>query len=285
MKQYKMKGLLNLALIVIASISLWSCGNEQNEPEIPLEVLPSDLSALKTIYKDLSVGSGDYPVQWDLDDMSTWKNAGIEFDTIVDAAKQKSYLTVSSITIYLWYERAAPSIGLLSLENLKDLKIYGCSGSYLHGNLIPSTVESLLIDRLNPDDPGYIIGVPNPSHNNKVYLGSRKSSFKKLIVHGVDMKVVDCIVRLDASIIDLSHNTLEGEISYNYSRFKTPANLSYNRYTGLETGLENWSLYKTVPIVQHNLIKDIPQSVVNSEFWEKYHENFIGNPGYKAPEP
>lgn len=282
MKQYKMKGLLNLALIVIASISLWSCGNEQNEPEIPLEVLPSDLRGLKIFYEALGVENKDYPMQWSLEDISTWKNAGIEFDTITDAESQKNLLTVSSLTVYLLHKGDELPKGLYNLENLRDLKIYGCAGSCFDGRFIPSTVKSLLIDRLNPEDPGYIIGIPN--NDGKVILGDMRASFTKLIIHGVEMKGLDCKVRIDG-IFDLSHNTLEGDVPYAFRQILAPVNLSYNKYTGMEFGWENWSPNgMIIPIVQHNLIKDIPQSVVNSEFWKKYHENFIGNPGYKAPD-
>lgn len=282
MKYYKMKRLLNLALIVIASISLWSCSNEQNEPEIPLEVLPSDLRGLKIFYEALGVENGNYPVQWSLEDVSTWKNAGIEFDTITDAESQKNFLTVSSLTVYLPHKGDELPRGLYHLENLRDLKIYGCAGSCFDGRFIPSTVKSLLIDRLNPEDPGYIIGVPN--EDNMVVLANKMTAFTSIIIHGVDMKSIDFVFQHIANI-DLSHNTLEGYVPYNLWQLWTPANLSYNRYTGLQFGWGSWHPYDMIPIVQYNLIEDIPDSVLKSVFWKRNHENFIGNPGYKAPLP
>lgn len=38
-----------------------------------------------------------------------------------------------------------------------------------------------------------------------------------------------------------------------------------------------------MPNLQHNQI-NIPKDVLKTEFWKEHHENFIGNPGYKAPE-
>lgn len=279
-----MKELSKIILIFVAMVGLWACGNdnEPDEPEIPLEILPSDLSALKTVYNQLGIEKGDYPVEWKLDDRSTWKNVGIEFDTITDGENQERYLAVSSITVCLTHEGDELPWGLLNLSGLRELKVYGYTGSRFDGRLIPSTVQSLLVDRLNPDDPGYIIGVPN--EDNMVILANKRAAFTNIIIHGVDMKSIDFRLQ-HITNIDLSHNTLEGEVPYNLWQLWTPANLSYNRYTGMQFGWGCWTPYDMIPIVQYNLIEDIPESVLKSVFWKRNHENFIGNPGYKAPEP
>lgn len=274
-----MKQILYLT-IIIAALGLWSC---QDEPEIPLEIFPDDIDALKIIYNQLGVANGDYPMQWSLDDQSTWKNAGIEFDTITDGENQEKFLAVSSITVYLMHEGEELPWGLLNLRGLRDLKVYGCTGSRFDGRFIPSTVKSLLVDRLNPDDPGYIHGVPN--EDNIVILANKRAAFSRLVMHGVDMKNIDFKFQ-HIAIIDLSHNTLEGEVPYNLWQLWTPANMSYNKYTGLQFGWDSWAPYNmTIPLVQHNLIESIPESVLQSVFWERYHENFMGNPGYVAPQP
>lgn len=276
-----MKRLSKYILIVIAALGFWSC---HDEPDMPLEVFPGDMNALKEIYTQLRADLADYPSRWSPEDKSTWKNAGIELDTIIDEENQMKYLAISSITLYL------PRIGdmlptaLLDLSNLKDLKIYGYIGTYFHGDRIPSSVESLLVDRLSPEFPGYIVGVPTRYSDNAVIIGDMKPVLKNLIIHSVDMKCLDFMFQLDANI-DLSHNTLEGDIPYNLRDLSTPANMSYNRYTGLQYGWSYWKDYKTFPIVQYNLIDNIPQDVLQSDFWKENHEKFIGNPGYVAPQP
>ena len=279
-----MKQILYLT-IIIAALGLYACDNdnEPEVPEIPLEVLPSDLSALKIVYDQLGAGKGDYPVEWELDDRSTWKNVGIEFDTITDEENQKKFLAISSITVCLTREGEELPRGLLSLKDLKDLKIYGCTGSRFDGRFVPSTVKLLLVDRLNPDDPGYILGVP--IERDQVII-NMKASFNKLVIHGVDMKALNCMIRNDASIIDLSHNTLEGDVPFNLRCFSVPANMSYNRYTNMEGGWEGLGAQDmVVPIVQYNLIDNIPKDILKSSSWKKYHENFMGKPGYVAPQP
>lgn len=280
-----MKLLSQSIFIAVAALGLglFGCSDEPEIPkeEVALEVLSSDLSALKTIHEQLGVDAEDYPVQWNPEDMSTWKNAGITLDTITDEESQQNYLAVASITVYLTQKEERLPFGLLRLNSLKDLKVYGCAGSYFDGELIPTTVTSLLVDRLNPDDPGYIIG-DTDDKDGTVILGRMKAVFSRLIMHGVDMKGINCIVHLNAEIIDLSHNTLEGVIPYNLDILEIPANLSYNRYKTVYW--DHWEYAKHVPIVQYNLIEDIPEEILKSDFWKEHHENFIGNPGYKAPE-
>lgn len=284
----KMKPLSKSILIAVAALGFWGCNEDEPKPETPLEVLPANVSALREIYKSLDMDSEDYPVQWNPEDMSTWKKAGIELDTITDEESQQSYLAVVSITLYLTHKNDFTPEALLSLGCLKDLKVYACAGSYFNGRMIPASVESLLVDRLNPDDPGYIIGVPN-GNNGTVILGQMKAVFSKLIIHGVDMKGFDCKFSLDADIFDISHNTLEGEAPNSLRYLKNPANLSYNRYTSLDGNWDYWIAsdkapdVRSMPNLQHNQI-NIPEDVLNTEFWKEHHENFIGNPGYKAPE-
>ena len=242
-----MNQLLKYILILVAAVGFWSCGNE-NEPEIPLEVLPADLVALKGIYTELRADLGDYPSRWSPEDKSTWKNAGIELDTIIDEETQMKYLAISSLTLYLPRIGSIVPTALYNLSHLKDLKIYGCIGSYFHGARIPASVESLLVDRMDHDYPGYIEGVANRHSDEAVVIGNMKPVFRNLIIHNVDMKSLDCKVQLNAHV-DLSHNTLEGDIPYNLRDLSTPANMSYNRYTGLQYGWSYWKDYKTFPIV------------------------------------
>ena len=62
--------------------------------------------------------------------------------------------------------------------------------------------------------------------------------------------------------------------------------MSYNRYTNMEGGWEGLGAQDmVVPIVQYNLIDNIPKDILKSSSWKKYHENFMGNPGYVAPQP
>ena len=284
----KMKPLSKSILIAVAALGFWGCNEDEPKPETPLEVLPANVSALKEIYKSLDMDSEDYPVQWNPEDMSTWKNAGITLDTITDEESGQRYLAVASITLYLPRKDGYLTDALLYLNNLKELKVYGCTGSYFNGRMIPASVESLLVDRLNPDDPGYIIGVPN-GNNGTVILGQMKAVFSKLIIHGVDMKGFDCKFSLDADIFDISHNTLEGEAPNSLRYLKNPANLSYNKYTSLDGNWDYWIAsdkapdVRSMPNLQHNQI-NIPEDVLNTEFWKEHHKSFIGNPGYKAPE-
>lgn len=282
-----MKQILYLT-IAIAALGLYACDNdnEPDAPEIPLEVLPSDLNALKTIHNYLDVRSSDYPVQWSLDDKSTWKNAGIELDTIIDEETRIKYLTVSSITLYMLEGYNLP-YELLNLTNLKDLKIYGGPKSRFDGRLIPPSVKSLLVDRFNLDDPRYIDGVYSLPFF-AVVLGNYKNVFDRIVIHGLAARRIDFRVSPDASLVDISHNRFEGEIGIDLADLKylkTPANLSYNRFTGVYPDWNLWKEFRAIPILRNNLIEEIPQEVLQSDFWKEYHENFIGNPGYVAPQP
>lgn len=278
-----MKLLSKSIFIAVAALGLWGCNEDEPKPETPLEVLPANVSALREIYKSLDMDSEDYPVQWNPEDMSTWKKAGITLDTITDEESGQNYLAVASITLYLTHKNDFTPEALLELSSLKDLKVYACADSYFNGRMIPASVESLLVDRLNPDDPGYIIGVPN----DKLILANRKAIFRKLVMHGIDMKSIGCIMSYDAEV-DLSHNTLEGNVPSIFgTMLRKSANLSYNKFTGLQWGWEIWSEYNgilSVPNLQNNDFSDIPDYVFESDFWKEHHENFIGNPGYKAPE-
>lgn len=272
-------------MLPFAVIGLWACADEPEVPEVPeaLEVLPSDIEALKLIHNQLGVDSEDYPAYWNPEDQSTWKNAGIELDTIIDEETQTRNLAVSALTLYVTREKGYLPVGLLGLANLKDLKVYACAGSYFDGKFIPQTVTSLLVDRLNPDDPGYIIGVMD-SHD-RVVLGRLRAHFNKLTIHGVDMNEILFQIHFAADI-DLSHNTLRGEVPTFIGEMgkytKNPINLSYNQYHRLLGGFEGWE-YWPIPLLQYNDFEDIPPKVLKSDLWKKYHEHFIGNPGYVAP--
>lgn len=98
--------LTSLIMLLFAVIGLWACGedDEPKEPEV-LEVLPSDIEALKLIHNQLGVDSEDYPAYWNPEDQSTWKNAGIELDTIIDEETQTRNLAVSALTLYVTREK------------------------------------------------------------------------------------------------------------------------------------------------------------------------------------
>lgn len=266
-----------------AALGLWACKNE-DEPSLPEppKILPSELQALETIAEELGMEDEDYPVHWNLDDVSTWK--GIELDTLSNEETGEKYVVIGSITVYLTKAEQHLPRALRDLTALEELKVYGCAGSYFHGSLVPETVTSLLVDRINPDDPGYIKGITN--WEGEVVIANKKSSLNKLKIHGVDMKMLNCRINYGAEIVDLSYNTLEGRVPQSVGRlFATQANLSHNKYTVMD----NWDWWMVsisqVPNVQYNLIEEFPEKVIESDFWKEYSDCFIGNPGYVAPQP
>lgn len=285
-----MRSLTKCFLIAAATLCLSAC-DDKDEPQVPveLEVLPSDIEALTDIYNELMVYADDYPSPWSPDDRSTWKNAGIELNTLTGNENQPNYLVVSSITLYLPRKSAGIPKSLRNLSGLKDLKIYGCTGSILIGQFIPETVESILIDRLNPDDPGYMEA---QLVNGTFYLGpkSMEHPYQRIVIHGVNMKKIDCLLSTYASQVDLSHNTLEfiGAGVLDLKWVSKPIDLSFNRITKLQWGWDYWYYWSEndcpTPDLKYNLLDNIPEKILKSEFWKDNHEKFIGNPGYVAPE-
>ena len=178
---------------------------------------------------------------------------------------------------------------LSKLSYLYDLKIYGCEGSNFDGKRIPNTVKKLLVDRINPKG-GYIFGVhyvrPTSPYNLEVCL-NYANFYEEITIHGVDMQGIGFNSEWDAKI-DFSDNTLIGEVFHKYTTMLTRSvNLSHNKFSSLDGGWHYWIgdniPRESVPNLQYNDFKDIPDYVFESDFWKKYHENFIGNPGYRPP--
>lgn len=274
------------ALIFVAALSAlcFSACKGDDEPEVPeppAKMLPSEIEALELIAKELGMDDEEYPVHWNIEDVSTWK--GIELDTLCNEETGEKYVVIKSITVYLTKEGQKLPWTLDRLTALQELKVYGCAGSLFHGSHVPETVTSLLVDRIDPDDSGYIIGMTNAK--GEVCIANNKAVLNRLIIHGVDMKKFSCTFKNAAEILDLSYNTLEGDVpdSVGYL-YATKANLSHNRYTSIY----NWdwweSYFSNMPNVQYNLIEDIPEKIIKSDFWKEYSDCFIGNPGYVAPE-
>lgn len=62
---------------------------------------------------------------------------------------QGQCLAVGAITLYITKGNGNP-YELRWLSDLKELYIFGCTDSYFYGEYIPSNVNTLVIDRLNP---------------------------------------------------------------------------------------------------------------------------------------
>ena len=290
-----MKELSKFILIVAAAIGsmVWSCSDDEPAVDLSPKMLASEMEALHAIYNELNMDAKDYPVHWDLEDPTTWK--GIELDTIANEETGENALVIKSITIYLAKYADQVPMSLQDLSYVTDLKIYGCAGSYFDGFRIPSTVTTLLVDRLDPNDPEYINGVLYKVPNGGLIGPSKyavclnqRNIFDEVTIHGVDMEGFWISPRKPDTKIDVSGNTLRGEVFHMYTtRLTISANLSHNQLSSLDGGWHYWisdqnSCY-CVPNLQYNDFKDIPDYVFESDFWKKYHENFIGNPGYRPP--
>ena len=264
-----------LILAGLMSLAYWSCNDEPEMPEAPLELLAEDAQALELISNYFDTYAEDYPVPWTYADSTTWRE--IKLDTVTDEESGTRYLTVGSITLYLTSPDKYIQYHIHMFKNLKELKVYGCAGSMFSSDNVPRGLERLLIDRLDPDEPGYIM-IPK----QKFDVSRRVCTFKEVTIHGTDMKYVDFFARLDG-YFDLSHNLIEDKVSTNMTRFFNPFNLSHNKYKVMENGWSFWKTENNIPNLQYNEL-EIPQDIIESDFWKKHSEKFIGNPGYVAPQ-
>ena len=278
-----------LSLFTLANVQ---CSDDHDEPELDLspKMLASDMDALRDIYSALDMGAEDYPVHWNLEDPSTWK--GIELDTIVDRKKHKNDIVVKSMTLYLSRVGSELPDSLQNFSYLNELKVYGCTGSLFDGRKIPKEVTKLLVDRINPEDPGYIKGVHvvNPYRKEQlVVLLNVWTLYDEITIHGVDMAGIEFAWTSDA-IIDLSYNTLSiASRNFIYDYLKS-ANLSHNRISSLDRGWDSW--FSTMHgsqlgklNLQYNDLDNIPEDILSRSTWRLYHKNFWGNPGYRPPKP
>lgn len=258
--------------VMVSLVGIAACSDDPDVPRLPL--LQSDSLALVEISKALGTDDADYPVRWTPADRTTWTE--IELDTITDKATGMRYLAVSSLTVYLMREGQITPFYISKLLNLNELRIYGCNGALIAPDWLSPSIESLLIDRLNPDDKGYM----EIANGSGVFYFHSRSPLSSVTIHGLRMKSTSFVFATSGSI-DLSDNTLEGEVSTNF-RLCPRVNLSHNNFSALWKGWDKWCVEDGyVPDLQYNDI-EIPEDILNTDFWRDNHEKFIGNPGYHA---
>ena len=285
-----MKGLLQSLFVVFAAVGFLACSDDHDEPELDStpKMLASDMDALRDIYSALDMDDEYYPVHWDLDDPSTWE--GIELDTIVDGETAQKAVVVKSMTLYLAKPGAELPDSLKNLSYLYELKIYGCGLSLFDGRKIPNTVKELLVDRIDPDDPNYIVGISGKSitspNEYEVSL-NYWAQYKKITIHGVQMNRIGFNSAINADI-DLSYNTLSGVVNDIFTTYLNhPADLSHNRFSSFDFSwkylISDEMPLRRMPNLQYNKFEEIPDYVLESDFWKAYHDRFIGNEGYVAP--
>ena len=284
-----MKKLLNITLLFVMAFAFVKCSDDEPVVDLSPKMLASEMEALQAIYSELDMDAEDYPVHWDLENPNSWE--GIELDTIANEETGENVLVIKSITIYLAKLFVHVPESLRKLSYLYELKIYGCEGSYFDGRRIPNTVKKLLVDRINPDeDQGYIWGVHyrSPIYPERLEVSlNYETCFEEVTIHGVDMQSIGFNFEWDTKI-DLSYNTLRGDVFTEYTRFlDRSANLSHNQFSSLEEGWKYWignyMIRRSMPNLQYNDFKNIPEYVFESDFWKENHEYFIGNPGYRPP--
>ncbi|MDE6136801.1 MAG: hypothetical protein K2F97_04930 [Muribaculaceae bacterium] len=269
-----MKHLLAI-FFAMASLLFVACNDEPEvaptQLPVHLPILERDSVALVWISKMLDTEARDYPVRWSPADRSTWKE--IRLDTITDEATGKQFLAVGALTIYQTHEGELTPLFISDLKYIKDLRIYGCRGAII--DCLPRSLKSLLIDRLDPDEKYYM-----DLNNDNVKLDIiTNSTLSDLTIHG--LRISEVYFRfLEDSRIDLSDNTLEGCVLSSLG-FCLHVNLSHNNYRAMD-----WTFWtgpaKSVPDLQGNNI-EIPDDIIDTNFWRENHEKFIGNPGYRAP--
>ena len=274
-----------VAIATLLPILLWNCSNEPEAPAPPsLKMRLLDSVVINKISRQLNTTSDEYPVPWNPADKSTWRE--IQLDTVYDE-DQGQCLAVGAITLYITKGNGNP-YELRWLSDLKELYIFGCTDSYFYGEYIPSNVNTLVIDRLNPDDPGFIKVI-----NDDLYLDEERKPeknvrfprgvlFKKIVIHGLDMNNIELRSHLDSDI-DLSGNQLNGDVPSWFHIMSKSANLNHNNFSGLEGDWDSWVNKSTIPNLQYNNI-EIPAEILETEFWKMHGHKFIGNPGYAAHE-
>ena len=272
-----MKNIL-LVLLPLLMATAWGCHSKDDEPTAQPEIylLPMDSLALSYISANFNTESADYPHPWSMTDRSSWKG-NIELDTIVDPDTNTPYLVVGALTLYIT-EPSDPMDGYLGLlKNVRDFKLYACPGATFRPGCIPYGCDSVLVDKIDYNVPGYI-NVVDRKWNTVRDL----PAFDKIVAHWLDVNYFDARVYY-TSIVDISNNQLDGNVDTQLRRFVIPVNLSHNKYTGLDGGWETWmSDNYELPNLQYNDIP-IPEEILDTDFWRENHERFIGNPGYQAP--
>ncbi len=284
-----MKNLIWILLPFLLTLA-WACGDEPKEPQ--LKLLSSDSIALVEISRSFQTESADYPHPWSISNPSTWKGS-VRLDTVIDEKTGEKALAVGGLTLYI-YEPAKIYDGiiydspmdpkLLDLKHVKEFKVYACPDACFKPEYIPIGCESILVEKIDPEVPGFI-KVFDESSKKKSWdtiglMASHSWYFRKFVVHGLDINYFN-VSLVDDSLVDVSNNQLEGQVSGNMIIFSTQPNLSHNKYTKFD-----WKLwgnnYYIVPNLQYNEIP-IPEEILETEFWARNHECFIGNPGYVAP--
>lgn len=268
-----MKHLLVL-LFAMAALLFAACNDDPGVAPAKLPLLESDSLALVAISKALDTDAVNYPVRWSPADRSTWKE--IRLDTVTDETSGKQYLAVGYITIYLTQEGHKTPYDIKYLSNLKELHIYGCAGSIINPHVIPAATTTLLIDRLNPADKGYMLLDYGVTAFEIPYQGSLLFN---VTIHGLKMKSASYWFDPYGNI-NMSDNTLEGEVPCAYRTCRN-VNLRHNNYTAMQ---QDWNAWRgaCVPDLKYNDI-EIPADILDTDFWRENHKMFIGNPGYRAP--
>ena len=261
----------------------WGCSDKADEPvaEPELYLLPSDSLALVRISESFKTESAVYPHPWSVADRSSWEGS-IRLDTLVDEETGTAVLTVGALTLYIPEPSNPMNTALTQLRHVRDFKLYACPGAIVQPGCTPIGCDSILIDKIDPQASGYI-KVYDQVWDISTYMQAVGWGFDKVVIRGTDINFINFIVDYNA-VIDLSNNLLDGNVDYIMGRFTNRVNLSHNKYTGLGAGWDNWVYFEcNVPNLQYNDIP-IPEWVLDTDFWQKNHECFIGNPGYKAPE-
>ncbi|MBD5219880.1 MAG: hypothetical protein HDS72_06555 [Bacteroidales bacterium] len=271
-----------LFILPLLMVSAWGCHSNDDEPTAPPELylLEGDSIALCHISESFNTTSANYPHPWSMADRGSWKGS-IELDTIIDPETEEAALTVGALTLYIPEPSNPMTSWLCRLTNVRDFKLYACSGATFVPELLPTGCDSILVDKINPDEDGYI-NVTYQNWDIAREMDRLNWAFSKVVVHGLDITTINYACYLDA-IIDLSGNQLEGCVDASFGRLAHRANLSHNNYTWMMSDWAYWdSDFVNVPDLQYNDIP-IPQEILDTDFWRENHERFIGNPGYQAP--
>ncbi|MBD5233127.1 MAG: hypothetical protein HDS65_02995 [Bacteroidales bacterium] len=217
-----------------------------------------------------------------MEDRSTW-DGNVKLDKVIDPETGETALAVSALTLYIYKPNNPMDRSLLHLKHVKDFKVYACPGAVFNPEYIPIGCDSVLVDKIDPNVPGRI-RVPKGRWDTWQIITQNRWFFSKLVAHWLDANEIIYWSKDDA-IVDLSNNELD-VVLINYLHDKCGPNLSHNKFTAdKDCWTMMFDMFKydiPFPNLQYNDI-EIPDSIIGTEFWEKYHENFIGNPGYVAP--
>ncbi len=287
------------AAMIVAAFCLAACSsNDEPKPPLALKWLESDSIALRTISVQLQTNSGSYPVPWSVEDRSTWKDIKLG-RVVIDKSERETEsdslaLAVVEFTMYLPESGEKMPMWLLKLKYLDKLAIYARPGAIVRPNFIPYSLKSLLIDRMGPEDDGYILLDSLDSPDQRCLHLDHRMVLDNIEVHGVDMTDFSFSWTYNSKI-DLSHNQLSGEVPPFAGSVYNQMNLSHNKYTKVYGGWKHWIQWTmnesningskwdffTHPNLQYNEIEDF-RSAKHTKFWYEYENDFIGNPGYSG---